>query len=62
MGMLQDIGADPLCNIAAFALGADIVALITTGRCVHKDTGSPLNAHHHFTNSILDLTHAHHTN
>lgn len=33
MGELQSLGADPICNIVAFALGADIVALLTTSRC-----------------------------
>lgn len=36
MGTLQSLGADPICNIVAFALGADIVALLATSRCAHK--------------------------
>lgn len=37
MGELQSLGADPICNIVAFALGADVVALLTTSRCVHQE-------------------------
>lgn len=44
MGKLHSLGADTICNIVAFSLGADIVALLTTNRCVHKVPGSLIPA------------------
>ena len=41
MDKLQSLGADTICNIAAFVLGADIVALLTTSRCVLETVPTP---------------------
>ncbi|CAM9522419.1 unnamed protein product, partial [Ectocarpus fasciculatus] len=46
MSELQDLGADALCNIVAFAAGAEIVALLQTARCVRATLVGPLARKH----------------
>eukprot|EP00752_Nemacystus_decipiens_P003469 g3204.t1 len=46
MGKLQRLGADTICNIVAFALGADIVALLTTSRHVRATLAGPVARKH----------------
>eukprot|EP00903_Cladosiphon_okamuranus_P020082 g18446.t1 len=46
MGKLQSLGADTICSIVAFSLGADIVALLTTNRHVRAALSGPVARKH----------------
>ncbi|CAM9318952.1 unnamed protein product, partial [Scytosiphon promiscuus] len=46
MTQLQDLGADPLCSIVAFAAGAEIVALLKTTRRVRTTLVGPVARRH----------------